>query len=220
MKIVIADGFHEADYIISMFNTKQNDLVVINEDEDACKYLSTNNEIPVMRGRCTRENELREAGAENCDLFIALSEDDFKNYVACKTAKQLLGAKRCIATVLNPKNVSIFKDLGIDSVVSSTYLLAERVSNSTSVENMISALSLEDDKIQILEFRLDKNCEVVGKSLANINISNSATISCLLRHGSAIIPNGQTVLNADDKVLIVTTKESADSVIELFQRKN
>ena len=109
MKLVIADGMHEADYIISLFNTKHNELIVINEDEYACKYLSLNNDIPVMKGRCTRENELREAGAENCDLFIALSEDDYKNYVACRTAKDLLGAKRCIATVINPKNVEIFK---------------------------------------------------------------------------------------------------------------
>ena len=66
MKIVIADGFHEADYIISLFNTKFNDLVVINEDEDVCRYLSESNDIPVMHGRCTRANELKEAGAENC----------------------------------------------------------------------------------------------------------------------------------------------------------
>jgi len=219
MKLVIADGMHEADYIISLFNTKHNELIVINEDEYACKYLSLNNDIPVMKGRCTRENELREAGAENCDLFIALSEDDYKNYVACRTAKDLLGAKRCIATVINPKNVDIFKSLGIDSVISSTYLLGERVNNITSVENLINSLSLEDDKIQIVELKLTEGLEVIGKSLAEINISDIGTISSVMHDNSPIIPNGQTILQENDKVIVVTTKDNTDKIISIFQRK-
>lgn len=219
MKLVIADGMHEADYIISLFNTKHNELIVINEDEYACKYLSLNNDIPVMKGRCTRENELREAGAENCDLFIALSEDDYKNYVACRTAKDLLGAKRCIATVINPKNVDIFKSLGIDSVISSTYLLGERVNNITSVENLINSLSLEDDKIQIVELKLTEGLEVIGKSLAEINISDIGTISSVMHDNSPIIPNGQTILQENDKVIVVTTKDNTDKIINIFQRK-
>ena len=219
MKLVIADGMHEADYIISLFNTKHNELIVINEDEYACKYLSLNNDIPVMKGRCTRENELREAGAENCDLFIALSEDDYKNYVACRTAKDLLGAKRCIATVINPKNVDIFKSLGIDSVISSTYLLGERVNNITSVENLINSLSLEDDKIQIVELKLTEGLEVIGKSLAEINISDIGTISSVMHGNSPILPNGQTILQENDKVIVVTTKDNTDKIINIFQRK-
>ncbi len=219
MKIVIADGMHEADYIISLFNNKQNELIVINEDEDTCKYLSLNNDIPVMRGRCTRENELREAGAENADLFIALSEDDYKNYVACKTAKKLLNVKRCIATVINPKNVSIFKQLGTDSVVCSTYLLGQQISDFTSVDNLIDALSLEDDKIIIVEMKVTEDLEVCGKTLAEVSISELGTISSVIHDGSPLIPNGQTVLSNNDKVLIVTTHDSKNRIVNRFRRK-
>ena len=65
MKIVIANGKHEADYIISTYNSRSNTLVVINESEEDCKYLSVRNGIPVMKGLATRETDLREAGAEN-----------------------------------------------------------------------------------------------------------------------------------------------------------
>ena len=219
MKIVIADGMHEADYIISMFNTDENELVIINEDVEACKYLSLKNDIPVMNGRCTRESELKEAGAEDCDLFIALSEDDYKTYVACKTAKYLFNAKRCVATVINPKNVSIFKSLGIDSVVCSTYLLGEQIDNISTIENMVNALPLEDDKVLILEFVLTSQHDVVGKSLADINISNIGAISSIIRDDAVIIPNGQTVLNENDKVLVVTKTENKKDIMNIFKRK-
>ncbi len=219
MKIVIAGGFHEADYIISLFNTKINDLVVINEDEDVCRYLSSANDIPVVKGKATRASDLREAGAENCDIFIALSENDYKNYVACKTAKMLLGAKRCIAMVINPKNVPIFKELGIDMAVSATYLLGEQVRNLTSIENMVNSLSLEDEHIFIAEIRISSDLEVVGKTLREINISELGTIASITRDGKTLIPNGHSVIEDKDKVLIVTTVENKDKIVSVFQRK-
>lgn len=218
MKIVIADGMHEADYIIGFFNNKDNDLVIINEDPEACKYLSDKNDLPVMLGRCTRENELIAAGAENCDIFVALSEDDYKNYVACKSAKRILNAKRCIATVLNPKNVSLFKTLGVDSVVCSTYLLGEQINNLSSVESMVNSLPLEDDKVLILELVITKHDKVLNKSLADINISELGTISSILREDKVIIPNGQTILNEHDKILIVTTTENKKKILNIFKR--
>ena len=218
MKVVIADGFHEADYIINLFNSRVNDLVVINENEDIAKYLSLNNDIPVMIGHCTKESDLIEAGAQGCDLFMALSEDDYKSYVACKTAKNI-GAKRVIATVINPKNVKIFKDLGIDMVVCSTYLLGEQIRNLTSIEHMVNSLSLEDDKVVILEIKINDSLAVNGKTLAEINISDLGVISSILRAGKAIIPNGQSQIMNGDTVLIVTTTEDQDRIIDIFKRK-
>ena len=136
MKIVIVDGIQAADYVIKKYNTKRNDLIVINNNEEACHYLSLNNDIPVMFGKGTRESDLREIGAEDADLFIALSESDMDNYVACQTAKKLLNAKRCVTTVLNPKNVELFRDLGIDNVLCSTYLLGEQIGHSAKFDNM------------------------------------------------------------------------------------
>jgi len=218
MKVVIADGFHEADYIIGLFNTKINDLVVINDSEDICHYLSSNNDVHVMIGHCTKESDLREAGAVDCDLFIALSEDDYKNYVACKTA-QMIGAKRCIATVINPKNVKNFKDLGIDMVVCSTYLLGEQIRNLTSIENMVNSLSLEDEKIIVMEIRITSDLKVEGLTLKDIKISNLGTVSSIMRNGKTIIPNGDSEIKSGDKVVIVTTGENRNEIIDIFKRK-
>ena len=219
MKVVIADGVHEADYLIGLFNTKKNNLVVINQDEDVCRYLSFNHEIPVMKAKSTKENDLKDSGAENCDLFIALSDNDYKNYVACRAAKKFVGAKRCIARVSNPKNVAVFKDLGIDKTICSTYLLGEQIRNISSIENLIGTLSFDDDKILIIEMRITEDLDVIGKSLADINLSDLGTISSIVRHESVIIPNGQTTLEANDNVVIVTTVENEDKIIDIIQRK-
>ena len=219
MKIVITDGMHEADYIIGMYNTRENDIIVLNESEEACKYLSVSNGIPVMKGKCTRETDLREAGAEDADLFIALSKNDMNNYVACKTAKMLLGVKKCIATVVNPKNVEMFKKLGVDSVISSTYMLGESIRNAASIESLMKTLSLEDSQVVIMEIGITENLRVCNKTLKELNISNLSTVSMITRNQKSIIPNGNTMLMKDDKVLVVTTEENRETITSVFQRK-
>ncbi len=219
MKIVITDGEHEADYIIKTYKDRNNDLIVINRDEEICRYLSLNNDIPVMLGRSTRESDLIEAGAEDADLFIALSQNDMDNYVSCQTAKQLLRAKRCIARVMNPKNVDIFRKLGIDSVLCSTYLLGEQIRSAASVENLINSLTLDDNRIIILELRITKDLWVKDKALKTVNLSHLGSVSIISRGPKVLIPNGDSILQENDKVLVVTNEENREEVIRMFQRK-
>ena len=219
MKIVITDGEHEADYIIKTYKDRNNDLIVINRDEEICRYLSLNNDIPVMLGRSTRESDLIEAGAEDADLFIALSQNDMDNYVSCQTAKQLLRAKRCITRVMNPKNVDIFRKLGIDSVLCSTYLLGEQIRSAASVENLINSLTLDDNRIIILELRITKDLWVKDKALKTVNLSHLGSVSIISRGPKVLIPNGDSILQENDKVLVVTNEENREEVIRMFQRK-
>lgn len=218
MKIVIVDGVHKADYIISLYKSRTNNLIVINSDKDICSYLNRNNNVPVVYANPTKETSLREAGIEDADLFIALGEDDVKNYISCKMAKLLFNVKKCIATVTNPKNVEVFKKLGIDSVISSTYLLGHQIKNAASVENLINTLTIEDEKVQIMEFKISANKDVVGKKLSEINASEYGSVSSIIRGAQMIIPNGSTEIKQDDRVLVVTSEEKKDKIVEIFTR--
>ncbi len=219
MKIVIADGRHEADYLINQYKSKSNQLIVINEDKEFCKYLSRKNRVDIFCGSSTKEFDLRSAQIDNADLFISLSESDVTSYVSCKMAKKIFNVRKCIATVINPKNVELFKRLGIDSVVSSTYLLAESIKNQSSVEDLIKTLSLEDDKICITEVTIQKDFLVADKTLMEIKLPNYVSVSCVYRYPHVIIPNGSTKLCANDKVLLVSTKENQKKIIELISKK-
>jgi len=127
--------------------------------------------------------------------------------------------KRCISTVTNPKNVDIFKELGIDSVLSSTYILGEQIRNAASIENLINSLSLEDEKIIIVELKITDKLRVEGMCLKDIGISDIGSISVIIRGQKSIIPNGNTQLMADDKVLLVTNEENREAVLKVFKRK-
>ena len=58
MKIVICDGHNEADYIIKMFKSRENTLIVINSDRDYGNYLAKTHRLPVIIGEAWKKNIL------------------------------------------------------------------------------------------------------------------------------------------------------------------
>ena len=82
-----------------------------------------------------------------------------------------------------------------------------------------SGISRSKINIEVTESTVGKDLDVVGKSLREINISELGTIASITREGRTLIPNGNIVIEEDDKVMIVTTVENRDQIISVFQRK-
>ena len=218
MKIVIAGGYQAADYIIKKFKSSQNKLIVINRTRDIAQYLTKSNQIPVFYGEPYKYFVLDEANVEDADIFIALGNVDADNYVACLLAKKVFNVKKCICTVNNPKNVDIYRELGIDSVVSSTQLLATSVLSESSLEDLIRTMSLEDEKIVLTEVIIKPTYSLVNKRIMDINFPKYGNISCIYRKPNVIIPNGQTIILPKDKLLIVTTPKYQKEILAFIQK--
>lgn len=219
MKIVITGGKHESDYIISMLKKENHQLIVINDDEGFAEYISSHNDIDVFPGDPSKAYVLQDAEAQNADVLLALSDNDTNNYVTCVTAKKLFNIKKTVSKVKNPKNVELFKKLGIDSVISSTYLIAKTILNESSIENMIKNFAIEDEKIVMLEVPIRNEYSIVNKEIQEIHFPNNMNISCIFRDPHVIIPHGQTKILEDDNLIIVTTPEEQDKLIEFIQKK-
>ena len=218
MKIVICQGGHEADYIIRMFNKRENQLIIINSSKVVAQSITKKYHIPVIVGESFRQDILKIANIKGADILIALNEEDCDDFVTCKLAKEVFGVKKCICTVNNPKNVELYKDLGIDSVISSTYLLGNSVKAESSIESLIKTMSLEDDKIVMTEILIDSSYSIANKKIMEINFPRYANISCIYRKPTVIIPNGQTMILPKDKLIIVSTADDQKKVIDFIKR--
>lgn len=213
MKIIIVNGKHEADYVIKTFQTKKNDLIIINKDKDICDFLSFENKLDVYFGDATKEYTLQDNSIEKADLFIALSSNDTENYIACLLAKRVFHVKKCICTVLNPKKVDLFKSLGIDVVVCSTYLLSNHI-KSESYDDLIKSMSIMNNHIVLSQITITSKNVFIGKKLMDVQFPAYANISCIYRDPEVVIPNGTTVFAEGDRLIIVSTPHDQQSVIE------
>lgn len=123
MKIVVAGGREQADYLTGLLKNGRNRLVLINEDQSYCEYLSAKYDMEIQLGEPCLEVVLEESGIRGSDLLIALEPSDADNLEICQMAKRLFDVKRTMCLAANPANVEIFQNLGVDQVVSLPHIL-------------------------------------------------------------------------------------------------
>ena len=208
MKIVIVGGHNKSDFLIDSLLKKNHKLVIINEDKEYSEYLSLKYDIPVICGDPCKQYLLEEAEIYDFDILISLVEKDQDNFAICQTAKKVYHIKKVVCIVTDPKNVDIFKKLGLDTVISATYSISKLIEQASTIESLMNTLALENEKIIMSEVLIDKNYLSVGKKLSEILFPKNSIISCILRDNSMIVPNGSTTINFGDKLFIISTPEN------------
>ena len=217
MKIVIAGGTTQAEFIISMFKGKKNEIVVINPDKNVSNLLVKRCRVPVYTGEPWRKYVLEEANAYDANVFIALNEKDTDNYASCIMAKKLFNARKTICVVNNPKNVDIYKKLGLDSVISSTYLLSQYIKGESSVASLVRSLTLDNDKVNVIEAVVLSKYAICNKRIMDIRFPKYASIAAIYRNYQIIIPNGLVELMPKDTLLMVTAPENQKKLLNYVQ---
>lgn len=213
MKIVVAEGSNQAAYIIDMFRSEGHELVVINSSHEVAENLAIAHQVNVYFGKPWRRFALEEAGAEGADLFIALSPSDMDNYASCRMAKSLFGVKKTICLVDNPANVELFKGLGIDAVICSTYLLANSVKSESSLRKMIKSLAMEDESFLMVESTVSEEDRIAGMRIMDMGFPPYASIAAIVRLDRMIVPNGSVNLLPGDKLYTVTARENEEALM-------
>ena len=216
MKIVVAGGREEADFLIGSLLSKKNKVKVINEDKNYSKYLAEKHNISVLNGDSSKEYILEDADVFNYDVLIALTNNDADNFVTCQIAKKKFNVKKVVCTVTNPINVEVFEKLGINTVISSTYSVAKLLEQATTLENLVNTLSSEDNAFSMSEIIINDYSRCVGKRLYEIKLPSQARITCVIHKGKIVIPTGQTMINVGDRVLLLSAKECHDEAIKII----
>lgn len=220
MRVVIAGGKVEADFVINALNEQHYSLTIINPDRSYAEYLSTKYDLPVFAGDPTKIYVLEDAEVHKSDIFLALADDDTDNYVMCQAAKKLFNIDRVIAIVRNPNNVQVFKELGIDRVINATSLLVMNIENDTKINQITRQLSINDDQIVILEVNLDDESLIINKKIMDIDFPSNVNISLIIREGNQIVPRGFNQILSGDKLIIVTSVEEKSKVLSFFERRS
>ena len=131
MRVAIAGGRSRTDFLVESLVVDGNEVVVINGDRTWCEHMSARHGVPVVCGDATKRYVLDDADIEGFDLVIALSDSDADNLVICQMAQRYFDIERQVCTVSDPRNVVVFKKLGVSSVISATYTVARLIEEAS-----------------------------------------------------------------------------------------
>lgn len=214
MKIAIVGGQNRADFLIGMLLRKSNKLLVVNNDKGYCEYLAGKYGIPVYLGDGTKVFVLDEAGVYGYDILIALTDNDADNLNICQMATRIFNIKRSVCTVSNPKNVELFKKLGVNTVISATYMLAQFIEQVSTVDSLTNSLALVDNKVLLSEVAIEADYPVVNKKVMDIHFPKGVIISCLVRNFDVLVPDGTTIILKGDKLIVISSPQNQEAAIK------
>jgi len=166
----------------------------------------------IVHGDGCEARTLADAGTERADMLIAVTNEDEDNLVACQVAKNKFKVPRTIARINNPKNEALFKKLGIDVTVSSTNLILEHIEEEVPTHPLIHLLTLKGGSLEIVEVKIPQNSSVAGKRMKEIDLPPDSVICLMIGKWGAQVPSGDTILEAEAKVIAVTRPEAEEAL--------
>lgn len=211
MHIIIVGGGKLGYYLAKTLVPQRHHLVLIEEDPDMCQKIAgelTDLGITLIHGDGTSVSDLREAEIEDADILIAVTGHDQNNLVACQLAKNYFSIPRTIARVNNPKNINVFRSLGVDSVVSSTAYIADIIEHEVDWEGINLMLSQKVGNLRIHEFQVNAQSKAAGKLVMDLKLPAGVILVSLIRDKEATVPSGQTQILAGDTIIAMGSEDS------------
>ena len=222
MKIVIFGANKIGSLIASEFYT-DNDITVIDEEKnktDAFNKL----DVSFVAGNASNIDVLKQADIKNTDVFIACNSSDELNIVACLTVKRVSNAKTlCFvrkeeykSSLGLAKDAEFNGDFYIDNVIWPEELLTQEIFRIITVARALDVENFADGRARLLEYRITKNSLLVNQMIKNCEFPKDTLIVGITRDGNLFIPNGETSLKEDDKVIFMGLSSSLNILAGKF----
>ena len=213
MYIIIVGGGRVGYYLTKALLDEGHEVLVVEKNARICRTIEEEMGSICVRGDGCEAATLTDIGTGRADMLIAVTGDDEDNLVACKVAKHKFNVPRTIARIRNPKNETIFKKLGIDVTVSSTNIILEHIEEEVPTHPLTHLLTIRETGLEIVEVKIPPNSPTIGKAVRELSLPKGSTLFLLLRkQKSPIIPKANTILQAEDQIIAVTTPESEEAL--------
>ncbi|WP_459192261.1 Trk system potassium transporter TrkA [Halosimplex sp. J119] len=210
MRIVIV-GAGEVGSTTAESLSDEHEVVVVDRDPERVESLTYDMDVLPIEGDASEIETLEEADVGEADLFIASTDDDETNIIACGIAK-VCGDVFTIARTKSPKYLRPWERdkhaFGVDFMVCTDLLAAEAIVGVTGLPSAQDVDTFADGLVQMTEFEIPEGSPVADQTVAEADRFDSLTFAGVIRDGEVIIPRGQTVLRAGDDVISIGSPDS------------
>ncbi len=222
MNIVIY-GATEIGCLLATEFFEDHDITIIDKEENRTEEFNKL-DISFIQGNASDVNVLKKADIKNADVFIACTNIDEANIVACLSAKKFGGIKTiCFVSkeeyrnTLNfEKNIDNFSDFFIDYIIWPEELLTQEIFRIVTVAHALDVENFADGKARLLEFKVLPHISIVGKKVKDCGFTNDTLMVGLTRNCNLFIPNGDTEILEGDKLIFMGTSHSLDILAGTF----
>ena len=209
---LILGGSRAAIYLAQNLEERGVRVLIIEQDAERCRQLaSLLPRAEIIRGDGAKRELLREAGLGRTDGFVALTGSDEENLILALYAKSC-GVSKVIAKVNQEELATLLSDTQVDCFVQPLRLVVEQVVQNVRALQNAQGSSVEelrcivDGRVEALEFLVSPHSRCLDRPLRELPLRADVLLAAVLRGDNISLPGGQTVLQAGDRVVAVTTQ--------------
>ncbi|MBL4647638.1 MAG: Trk system potassium transporter TrkA [Gammaproteobacteria bacterium] len=174
----------------------------------------------VLRANASDKALLIDENIENMDVFCAVTNDDETNIMSCLQAKKL-GAKQTMALITKTAYADLIEDSGIDIAISPQHATIGSILRHIRRGDVVNVHSLRRgaaEAIEVVAHGDEKTSKIVGKMISEIKLPTGANISAIVRDKQTLICHYDTVIEANDHLLLfIPDKKHTHAIEKLFQ---
>jgi trk system potassium uptake protein TrkA len=226
MKIIILGAGQVGTTVAHNLASEANDITVVDHNGPLLREMQDRLDIRTVQGQASHPDILAQAGADDADMVIAVTNSDETNMVACQTAWTLFHTPTKIARVRAPeylKHPALFSQgaLPIDVLISPEQLVTDYILRLIEHPGALQVLDFAGGRVRLVAVRAYYGGPLVGHELRDLNQhlnGQEARVAAIYRKGRAIEPHGSTVLEADDEVFFLAATDNIPAVMKELRR--
>lgn len=225
MKIIIY-GATEVGCLLATEFFEDHDITIIDKEENRTEEFNKL-DISFVQGNASDISVLKAADIKSADVFIACTPTDEANIVACLSAKKMSGIRTiCFVTNEEYKNtLSLEKsddylcDFFIDYIIWPEELLTQDIFRIVTISHALDVENFADGRARLLEYKVEEGLPILNKKIKDIGFTKDTVIVGMTRNGQLFIPNGETEILPDDKLIFMGTPKSLNILAGTFFHK-
>ncbi|MDX5336443.1 MAG: Trk system potassium transporter TrkA, partial [Marinobacter sp.] len=235
MKILILGAGQVGGTLAENLANEANDITVIDSDSARLRELQDRLDIRTMHGRASYPTVLRQAGAEDADMVIAVTNSDETNMVACQVSKLLYKTPTTICRVRAnaylakselfyrrdmDKDLDSLRGFPIDVLISPEHLVTKHITRLIEYPGTLQVLEFSKGLVRLVAIRATKGGPLVGHELSYLRTHMpkiDTRVAAIFRKDRAIMPQGDTVIEDGDEVFFIAASDHIRSVMSELQ---
>nr|VFK22756.1 MAG: trk system potassium uptake protein TrkA [Candidatus Kentron sp. LPFa] len=221
MKIIILGAGRVGSSVAENLADEANDITVVDENTELLRDLQDRLDIRTVVGHAAHPNILDQAGAKEADMVLAVTNSDETNMIACQIAHTLFQAPTKIARVrsvayLDYPRIFAPDSVPIDVLISPEEIVTAYIQRLIKTPGALQVLGFADGKISLVAVKAYYGGPLVKhelRALPSYMPDVDTRVVAIYRQGQAIIPEGNTVIEADDEVFFIAASENVQAVM-------
>ena len=227
MKVIILGAGQVGASVAEGLVSEENDITVVDSDGARLMRLQDKLDLRAVVGNAATPSVLRQAGAEDADMIIAVTQSDQTNLVACKLAQSVFNVPTRIArlrardfledaTLLSPENFAV------DFALCPEQVITDYIRRLIEFPEALQVLNFAKGRVCLVAVRAYDGGTLVGRPIKEMRKhlppDMDARIAAIFRRDQPVFPEGETTVEAGDEVFLLAATEHIRPVLRQLRR--